>query len=109
MSDLKILLVCIGSMVLAGHAKSLADDVSELRSGVPVSGIARTEGSTSRWAMHMPPSAGSVSCEISGGTEGVGDADLYTRWDDEVDMSNPFVNTVSHIATVSTRKPCQYL
>lgn len=93
-----LLLLSSCSIVSAGRlgAQPVTVPDIELRSGVPVTGIQQTGGKTSYWTMHMPVDAGSVSCNISGGT---GDADLYTRWDAEVDLTNIFANTVS-------RNPC---
>lgn len=64
----------------------------ELRSGVPVTSIARKQSSTAYWTMIMPIDASSVTCSISGGT---GDADLYTNWDAPLDLDIFFNNTVS--------------
>ena len=55
-----------------------------LSSGVPKTNINLPSGAAVVYTMPMPSNAMSVSCFISGG----GDADLYTRWDAEVDLVN---------------------
>lgn len=64
-------------------------DGTVLRSGVPKNNIKLAVGTSAHYTLPMPSNAKSVSCFISGG---VGDADLYTRWDAKVDVDNRSVN-----------------
>lgn len=61
-----------------------ADASSVLRSGVPQTDIGLARGGTVLFTMPMPSDAKSISCSISGG---IGDADLYTRFDETVDVT----------------------
>jgi hypothetical protein len=65
---------------------------SVLQSGIPVQGLSGESDDTFFWTMPMPANAESVSCSMSGGS---GDADLFVRWDNEVDLSNNGNNAVS--------------
>lgn len=67
-----------------------------LKSGKVLSGIAIPVGQAVFYTMPMPSNADSVRCSISGGT---GDADLYVRWDEEVDLNTPSNNNVSRWET----------
>lgn len=64
-----------------------------LRSGVAVTDIDIPVRRALFWTMTMPARAESVTCSISGGNHD-GDADLYARWDAEIDLNDASVNQV---------------
>lgn len=66
--------------------------VPELHNGVPQLVSAGID-EKSEFLLRVPSSMQSVSCQISGGS-GSGDADLYTRWDSQVDFDNKNANAV---------------
>lgn len=66
------------------------ETVAILESGVPKTNIAIAQNAAVFYTLPMPSRAESVSCRIYGGK---GDADLYTRWDEEVSISERHVNT----------------
>ena len=71
------------------------DDTVWLQNGAPWSGISGNVDDTFYFALNTTASTGildSVSCSTSGGS---GDSDIYTNWDNPVDLNDREANTVS--------------